>query len=145
MALRIEIRKLQHPEECAEFDVFFSNGLTSVRVEHYGHPLDIASFGKELEAFQGGLDASVSYQDGTPESSAWLWLNAYSCSNRGHSAIEIFTGRNGNRSVSSTVRFSAQLEIASVNRLGAELARWAESGGEFFEFDAHGPDQEYER
>jgi len=146
MAFRIEIRKLQHPkEDGAEFFTHISGGAVSVHAEHYDYPLDIALFADALAAFNGAGGSSVSHQAGSPEGATWLWLTAYSYSNRGHSALEVFTGCNGERHVASSVRFSAHLEVASINRLGAELSRWISSGEEVFEFDAPAPDHDHER
>ena len=146
MAFRIEIRKVQHPkEECAEFFTLLSSGAVSVRAEHYDHPLDLALFANALRAFDGTASASCSHQAGSPEDATWLWLTAYAYSNRGHSAIEVFAGCNGDRQIASSVRFSALLEVASINRLGVELSRWIGSGEEPFEFDAPDPDHDHER
>jgi len=90
------------------------------------------TFGRTLREFPRPSADEVVFENGSnaPNSYSWLVLRAFVFDGVGHSALEVECQRNGTRLVSARSRFAVELEPASINRLGSELASWASSAGE---------------
>jgi hypothetical protein len=136
MAFRIRLDKSEDDSDLCHFGIAVAAGGMSGSTEFYGYADDLDEFGRLLEGFEGRQGQEPSFNAGAQDSAHWLSVSAYAIDTSGHSAIEVTTGVSGARHVSSSAKFSAVLEVATINRLGAELRKWARSGSSSFEFEA---------
>lgn len=111
------------------------NSGFAARINFYVYPEAIQTFGRSLSDFPRSLTDEVVFGDG--ENVSNLVLRAFLFDGVGHSALEIDCQRHGTRVVSARCQFAVELEPATINRLGSELASWASSTGEqSFVFDS---------
>lgn len=111
----------------------------AAEIDFYDYPEPIETFGRSLYEFPRSSTDEVVFENGSnaPNAYSWLVLRAFVFDGVGHSALEIKCQRNGTRLVSARSRFAVELEPATINRLGSELATWASSpGDESFVFDS---------
>ena len=109
----------------------------AAEITFYCYPETIEAFGRTLGDFPRSSIDEVVFENGStaPNSYSWLALRAFVFDGVGHSALEVECQRNGTRLVSARSRFAVELEPATINRLGSELATWASlAGEESFEF-----------
>lgn len=109
----------------------------AAEITFYCYPETIEAFGRTLGEFPRSSIDEVVFENGStaPNSHSWLALRAFVFDGVGHSALEVECQRNGTRLLSTRSRFAVELEPATINRLGSELAVWASSAGEeSFEF-----------
>jgi hypothetical protein len=108
-------------------------------VHFYNYPEAIETFGRTLQEFPRSSTDEVVFENGSnsPNAYSWLVLRVFVFDGVGHSALEVECQRNGTRLVSARSRFAVELEPATINRLGSQLASWASSVGEqSFVFDS---------
>jgi hypothetical protein len=111
----------------------------AAEVNFYNYPESIETFGRTLYEFPRSSTDEVVFENGSnaPNSYSWLVLRAFVFDGVGHSALEVECQRNGTRLVSARSRFAVELEPATINRLGSELASWASLASErSFVFDS---------
>jgi hypothetical protein len=108
-------------------------------VDFFNYPEALQKFGRALHEFPRSPTDEVVCENGSsaPNSYSWLVLRAFVFDSVGHSALEVECERNGTRLASARSRFAVELEPATLNRLGLELASWASSVSEqSFVFDS---------
>lgn len=104
----------------------------AAEIDFYDYPKSIETFGLTLREFPRSSTDEVVFESGSnaPNSYSWLVLRAFVFDRVGHSALEAECRRNGTRLLSSQSRFAVELEPATINRLGYELASWVRSDTE---------------
>jgi hypothetical protein len=104
----------------------------AAEINFYDYPEAMETFGRTLREFPRSSADEVVFENGSnaPNSYSWSVLRAFVFDGVGHSALEVECQRNGTRLASARSRFAVELEPASINRLGSELASWASSAGE---------------
>ena len=104
----------------------------AAEVNFYDYPETIETFGRTLHEFPRSSTDEVVFENGSnaPNSYSWLVLRVFVFDGVGHSALEVECQRNGTRLVSARSRFAVELEPATINRLGSELANWASSASD---------------
>jgi len=104
----------------------------AAEVRFYEYPETIEEFGRTLYDFPRSSTDEVVFENGSnaPNSYSWIVLRAFVFDGVGHSALEVECRRNGTRLLSAQSRFAVELEPATINRLGYELASWVSSGAE---------------
>jgi hypothetical protein len=96
----------------------------AAKINFYGDLKTIETFGCSLCEFPRSPKDEIAFENGS------IALRAFVFDGVGHSALEIECQRNGTRLVSAHSLFAVELEPATINRLGSELANWASSSVE---------------
>ena len=135
MHLRLS-KSQEDPDGLHQFWLSAASGGHSTSIDFYAYPDDLAEFGNKLSSFTGGAGDEPFFECGSTEERAYSWvrLQAFPIDSLGHSVLQVATNRNGARHVRASVCFSAQMEVAGINQLGYQLAKWAMSAAEELEF-----------
>ena len=101
----------------------------AAEIDFYDYLASIEAFGRTLQEFPRSSTDEVVFENGSnaPNAYSSLVLRAFVFDGVGHSALEVECQRNGTRLICARSRFAVDLEPATINRLGYELANWASS------------------
>jgi len=108
--------------------------------EAYCYPEQFSQFGQALIDFPNSTSHEVNFELGStdPSYAEHLLLRAFVSDGVGHCAVEFKAESRGDSLASSSVRFAAPTEAASLNEMGRKIVAWSMSPTEPFTFEGAG-------
>ena len=120
--------------------VSLAGGGRQAWAEAYCYPEDVSRFGQALMDFPTSTSHEVKFELGStdPSYGDHLLLRAFVYDGAGHCAVEFQAESRGDALDSSSVRFVASTEAASLNEMGRKIVAWSLSPAEPFRFEGAG-------
>ena len=120
---RIELTELSYDSSdgLSFLDIRASNGRFCAAAEFYSSLEEIRMFSSQLRAFGSSVTdaATLSVDD--------FRVRAFIYSAVGRAALEIVSSDTSSAPYGASARFFIRTEVAGINRLGDDLAKWIES------------------
>ena len=133
----IELEKVwTDDDEMVQIELRASNDSQHCEQDFFAYPDDLAEFANELRTFPKNTEHSVTFEYGSdPKYYCHLALSAKVLDQVGHSALEVNADNRLAPPLEAQAHFYLPCEAATVNRLGEQLASWAEAMDGPFRFE----------
>lgn len=126
--MRLALQRLWvDSDELLQIEVSLEGGGYAATQDVYTYPADLENFGRQLQDFPVSVSDEAVLEIGSTDEASYCWikLRAYMHDDQGHSALECCVKRNGASHIRAQAQFSVQVEVASLNVLGAQIVQWS--------------------